>query len=648
MSSGFGTQHNDSRDEPTYGESIELRMLYAANSTDTAPETPVIQKFDSTDDQDIEAYLQYQKSLLNRSPSYRKSIDRISLLSSHTEPLPEYNTYAVNKSHQHSSPQLPKQDLKRNESPGSEAAVSVKGHRHTGSVDSAIQIGRLNYKLSQLPSNQSINTLSNDQEELFTQSNLRDELLNCDQKELFQFLSDDFDSSNNYFSETVGFGNALMNDSETNSVVFDSKKETPPPRKTSSSSMKSNFSYISNSIFTTLEQKRGGSISESIDRMLTRSDSMKRICTSTDSVADDDDHEPLVNDSEFENIIVSFERELNEIKKSTSSLHRRSSVNSRSSSDTNNCNSSSCIEKHDNKASIYQNIHSPQAESSSSSVQLQLHSSVIKPKYQPYQEQNVVLPRRTFASTNNNVINNKNRESIKIKRRSLEKQNKVDDGFSVSNEMRKNCDHIQAPFIDVNNIIATSTITSTSGSTALITKSNTASPNLRRKTSDFHSSFDRIKRTSLIERVDESLEDPNHPYHQYNAQQSILLSPIQHPTKTVSEKLPRKYLGANYTLDSISLKSIGSYENLVTHREKHQNQLQPQESEETNNNNKNDINLTLKKSIEAKKEVVKSSDDGKFSYSINDWCCTTFSCIYVHLSVLTLNVNIKIYINIFF
>lgn len=46
----------------------------------------------------------------------------------------------------------------------------------------------LNMRLS---SNHSINTLSLDQDEFLNQINLKDELLNCDQKELFQFLRDE-------------------------------------------------------------------------------------------------------------------------------------------------------------------------------------------------------------------------------------------------------------------------------------------------------------------------------------------------------------------------------------------------------------------------------------------------------------------------
>lgn len=461
MSSGFGTQHNDSRDEPTY-ESLEMRTMCPTNSTETAPpETPQMLHGD-LDQMGDHYYTQYRRSLVSRSPSYRKSLDRISLLSTNSSRTSPQDT--VKKSSQQDSQSSDRKD-------------SLYSRNLRQSIE-----------LPRLPSSQSINTLSNDQDELLTQSNLRDELLNCDQKELFQFLSDDFDTSNNYFSETVGFGSALI-DSETDSLVFDSNKDDQmfsPPRKTSSSSMKSNFSYISNSIFAVLEQKRGGSISESIDRMLTRSDS---------SHPDGDDQEPLVKDSEFENIIASFERELLEIKKSTTSLHRRRSTSSSRNSDT-----------------AIDTI--PEMTSASSPPQ---------PYQQSYQE---VLPRRT---TNDQT--KANRESVKIKRRSLEKQNKVDDGFSVSNEIRKICDHIQAPFNDVNNI------------------AKSTSPRLRRK-NDFQSSFDRIKRTSLIERVDESIEDERPA-----------------PARIVSEKLPRKHLTADLKIDSISLKSTNSYENLLCHRE---------------------------------------------------------------------------------
>jgi Ion transport protein len=55
---------------------------------------------------------------------------------------------------------------------------------------------QISKQLKRLSSNQSINTLSLDQEELLNHINLKEELLNCDQKELFQFLRDEklFDS----------------------------------------------------------------------------------------------------------------------------------------------------------------------------------------------------------------------------------------------------------------------------------------------------------------------------------------------------------------------------------------------------------------------------------------------------------------------
>lgn len=460
MSSGFGTQHNDSRDEPTYAESFELRTICPTNSTETDPEAPLLRR---TDSEENEAYLQYQKSLLTRSPSYRKSLDRISLIST--------------KSSENSPQDTVKKAI-------SDREISVHSNKLINADDatrSLIQSIRISEDRSRRPSDQSVNTLSNEHDEYLTQSNLRDELLNCEQKDLFQFLSDDFDNSNNYFSETVGFGNTVI-DPDTDSLVLDSKNddftgESPIParRKTSSSSIRSNFSYLSSSIFSALEQKRGGSISESVDRKMINSDSEK---------LNSDDHEPLMKDSEFENIIASFEKELNEIKKSTASLNRNISVASCDSDDN----------MGNKKRS---SIHSNQT----------------------------VLPRQ---KTVDNSAKNDN-DSVKIKRRSLEKQNKVDDGFSVSNEIRKICDNIQAPYSDIS--------------------TNPDIPSLRRK-GDFHSSFDRIKRTSLIERVAETVDENNVRTHQ-----------------VLSEKLPRKYLDAERQLDSISLKSTGSYEHLVFDRE---------------------------------------------------------------------------------
>ncbi|XP_037037155.1 sodium channel protein 60E isoform X3 [Bradysia coprophila] len=468
MSSGFGTQHNDSKDEPTYAESFEMRTICPTNSTETDPEAPLLRR---TDSEENEAYLQYQKSLLTRSPSYRKSIDRISIIST--------------KSSENSPQDTVKKAI-------SDREINV--HTDMPAVTS-IQIVD---ELSRRPSNQSVNTLSNDHDEYMTQSNLRDELLNCEQKDLFQFLSDDFDNSNNYFSETVGFGNTVI-DPDTDSLVLDSKHDDfsgisplPTRRKTSGSSIRSNFSYISGSIFSALEQKRGGSISESVDRKVINTESDKR---------NSDEHEPLMKDSEFENIIASFEKELNEIKKSTASLNRNISVETHYSDGKLG---------NDKRSSIHSN-------------------------------QNVLPRQRTVDGS----VKNSDNDSVKIKRRSLEKQNKIDDGFSVSNEIRKICDNMQAPFSDSNS-----------------TNNTQISPMMRRKT-DFHTSFDRIKRTSLIERVDETV-DENHSARTH---------------QILSEKLPRKYLAADMQLDSISMKSTGSYEHLIFDRD-NQTKL-PQKCDET-------------------------------------------------------------------
>lgn len=63
----------------------------------------------------------------------------------------------------------------------------------TNSISSSCTYSEISRHLKRLSSNQSINTLSLDQEELLNHTNLKDELLNCDQKELFQFLNDDYD-----------------------------------------------------------------------------------------------------------------------------------------------------------------------------------------------------------------------------------------------------------------------------------------------------------------------------------------------------------------------------------------------------------------------------------------------------------------------
>lgn len=477
ISSGCGTQQNDSKDEPTYAESIELQTLCPVNCTEIdSVATPLLQR-NNSEPAPTFAYLQYDKERLPRSHSYQKPFENISL--------------RIQPKSMHEQLNTSNRSLEQ---------ISMISHsHHSNPIDAPKNIiarvvhdttPKSDLSFLRIPSDQSLNTLSNDQDEVFVQPNLRDELLSCDQKELFQFLSDDFDNtcSHNYFSDTVGFGSALI-DPDTDSLIFDSKRDEhvfSPARKTSTASNKSNLSYISSSIFETLEHNRGGSISESVDRRTSR---QKK---ANEYTAPYDEREPLVKDSEFENIIASFEKELTAIKNSTPSLVRNLSMGSRA---------------FDGKAK------SPFDVSSSTHT---------------YEE---ILPLRPNSAKSH-------RNSVKLKRRSLEKQMQVDDGFNVSNEIKKICDHMQAPFSDN------------------LTKNNSLiiSPKTRRKNTNFHSSFDRIKRSSLIERVDESIEDERYQ------QQAI--------AHMHSEQLPRKYFKNDVNnIESISLKSTGSYEKLICNRD---------------------------------------------------------------------------------
>jgi len=220
ISSGVSTQQNDSREEATYTESIELRLLGQYNSTDTDPYANdqrsgcgSFNRGDSLQDNSSrrygseehdEAYLKYQKSLLTRSPSYRKSLDRLS----------------------QSSGQSQRSLLKSEE---------AEMRRHS--------------------SGHSLNSISIEQDELLSQQgNLREELLNCDQKELFQFLQEEDEM----------------------------QKGT-------------NLSRISNAIRSRRPSSQMGQ----------------------------PESEALVEHSEFDNIIQSFEKELEEIKRSTTSLERK-------------------------------------------------------------------------------------------------------------------------------------------------------------------------------------------------------------------------------------------------------------------------------------------------------------------------------------
>lgn len=318
--------------------------------------------------------------------------------------------------------------------------------------------------MKRAPSDHSINTLSTDQDDGQQQQqqfNLRDELLNCEQKELFQFLHEDFDTSNNYFSETVGFGSAVI-DPDTDSLVFDSKLDESllSDRKVSSGSLRSNLSNISNSIFQTLEMRRGGSFSGSIDKVFNRMESPNVRKRFSDNVSQKDmEREPLVEHSEFDHLIENFDKSLTDLKKESSlSLERSSAAATVLSAET-------------------QSKGAPDT---------------------------AIVIRRPKPSNGNATA----RSSIKLKRRSLEKQKKVhDDDFQS---------HPPDGAVPQQQSLGNSAVTS---------PINGSSPVMRVR-SEFHNSFDRIKRSSLIDRVEEEND---------KAASTVLV-----PLKVESEKLPRK------------------------------------------------------------------------------------------------------------
>ncbi|XP_030387841.1 sodium channel protein 60E [Scaptodrosophila lebanonensis] len=466
LSSGVGTQQNDSRDEATYTESIELRLLGQYNSTDTDPyandqRSGSFARGDSFQDNSSrrygseehdEAYLQYQKSLLTRSPSYRKSLDRLSQSSGHSQ-----------------RSLLPSRSLKSEEN----VNYNVDMRRHS--------------------SGHSLNSISIEQDELLSQQgSLREELLNCDQKELFQFLQED-DKRINLSIEPTGYDSL---DIDAEALLGHGRRE----HKTSTSSIKSNLSYISNSIMQTIESRRNGSHSSNAN--------------------DPQDSEPLVEHSEFDNIIQSFEKELEEIKRSTTSLERKLSTLSEPSPAADEATKA-----------IMDHIAIITGASDRSAA-----DEVVHP-LNPYDSYDLsTVPRRPQS-----VSAAAQRQSVKLKRRSLEKQRKIDEDFSISNEIRKICDQIHAPFVAMEAMAVAAT--STAGG---------QSPFMRRKIDPFTVQFDRFKRLSLIERVEELPEEDK---------------PIS-TLRIESEKMPRKYLNSDkLRMDSLSLKSTNSYENLLIQKQ---------------------------------------------------------------------------------
>lgn len=86
---------------------------------------------------------------------------------------------------------IPQQIQKRQSCPMPRNFNSQAHAIDTNSNSSSCTYSEISKQLKRLSSNQSINTLSLDQDELLNHINLKDELLNCDKKELFQFLRDE-------------------------------------------------------------------------------------------------------------------------------------------------------------------------------------------------------------------------------------------------------------------------------------------------------------------------------------------------------------------------------------------------------------------------------------------------------------------------
>lgn len=376
----------------------------------------------------------------------------------------------------------------------------------------------------------------------------------------------------------------LFSFEQTDSLIIDSKREPctfSPSRKASIISNKSNLSYISNSIFEMAEPAHGYSISESIDRR-----SMNQTKANESYAQHCDELEPLVQDSEFENIIASFERELSSIKNSTCSLQRQLSAISRAS----DSQAKDSFEK-SSSTNTYEEIL-PMRQQTNRNNNDNNNSNGNCNSLADNNNIDTDTPNNYLVNGNSNSrMHTENAtartNSVKLKRRSLEKQMKIDDGFNVCQEIRKICDHMQAPFSEMHgrhssgagndgrsaiahmnpdtNLRQSSSLNGmTSGKASVLLTSPL--PAMRRK-NDFHSSLDRIKRASLIERVDESVweSDAIHATAAavagaYDAHSSEL-----QPMLPQSEKFLRKTLNADMNIESLSLRSTGSYEHLVCH-----------------------------------------------------------------------------------
>lgn len=96
---------------------------------------------------------------------------------------------------------IPQQIQKRQSCPMPRNFNSQAHAIDTNSNSSSCTYSEISKQLKRLSSNQSINTLSLDQDELLHHINLKEELLNCDKKELFQFLRDENFLFDNFYNE---------------------------------------------------------------------------------------------------------------------------------------------------------------------------------------------------------------------------------------------------------------------------------------------------------------------------------------------------------------------------------------------------------------------------------------------------------------
>uniref|UniRef100_A0A182QPZ0 Sodium channel protein n=1 Tax=Anopheles farauti TaxID=69004 RepID=A0A182QPZ0_9DIPT len=575
MSSGFGTQQ--SKDEPGpigSGESGELLRSY--------PPLPIADTAQPYD----EAYLQYQKSLLNRSPSYRKSLDKISSKTSSASSSSIANSSLAAKCHSPlvqevlnaGSTYLRNSNISLIQTP-TPVVVARREDNHFLVADRTGQPLSGGPSVTQSPllggaggggvhprspstssslrkaiaaanrlSDHSLNTLSIDHDELINQMNLKDELLNCEQKELFQFLNDEIDGSNNYFSETVGFSSAIV-DADTESLLLNSRKDDviySPDRKISNGSLKSNLSSISNSIFQALECRRGGSIASSnLDNKTVVHPARPTIAIDNGSLQsrrDSDDKESLVKGSEFDEIIHSFETELKSLK--SLSLGRSLSQTDQGSPERERRNSDSCpvrpplleevVKLRRPKSSTVCNYRSDGAAS-----HVPVHGGGGTNRSSGSSNGS------SGTATDQSDGSGQQQRCEPSKRRSLEKQRNItDEEFNMGLEIKKLCDQLQAPFAPAAGSEQSSNGTNVDRTTTGTTISTI--PIVFRRKNDFHSSFDRIKRLSLIERVEEAKDEEEHQ--------------TQPLPKVSSEKLPRKHLSKD-RLETLSLKSSYSVEN---------------------------------------------------------------------------------------